>query len=72
MPKHTTYVLNGAAGNREGNLNDPVSEDWMATYSSAYGLGKLTFYNGSKLKYDFIQSSDSKVLDTFILERKRN
>lgn len=67
-PTAPVYVINGAAGNREGNEKpDPIA--WSAFETDAYGYGMLTIAGPSLLSFQFVRSSDGAVLDSWNITR---
>lgn len=66
----TTYIVNGAGGNREGNDNPHGDAPWSVpgAHFADIGYGLMTIVSsdapgGSWLHYAFVRSSDGAVLD---------
>jgi hypothetical protein len=73
MTSAPVYLINGAAGNREGNHGFNSNAAWSAARSSDVGFGLLTF-SGSDLVMQvnskFIQSRTHEVIDEFTMTKK--
>ncbi|RYG52351.1 hypothetical protein EON67_01415 [archaeon] len=67
-PAAPVYVVNGAAGNREGNKL-PKGAVWSAFQSNAVGYGYLQFAGAHSMTYSFIESATGNVLDTFTITK---
>ena len=61
------YIVNGAAGNREGNDNPNGDAPWSVpgAHYSTIGFGLITA-TSSRLQYDFVEAATGSVLDSAI------
>jgi acid phosphatase type 7 len=73
-PGAPVYVVNGAAGNREGNENPNGNMPWSVpgAHYGDIGFGLMTLVGGgpagsNSLTYEFVRSADGAVLDTVVL-----
>jgi hypothetical protein len=66
-PGAPVYIVNGAAGNREGNDNPEGNAPWSVpgSHFATIGYGLLTVTT-EQLQYDFVESATGNVLDTAI------
>lgn len=66
----TTYILNGAGGNREGNTHFPASRpEWSASAISEWGYGVLELHNATTLSWKFYTSENNQLADEFVLTK---
>ena len=67
-PGATVHVVTGAAGCREGHdsYHGPRGP-WSAMRSDAYGYGKLFLANGTHLRWEQLEDTAGKVIDSFWL-----
>jgi hypothetical protein len=76
-PTAPVYVVNGAAGNREGNEDPSGNAAWSVpgAHSGDIGYGVITVVaapgvpGASSLRYDFVRAVDGTVLDTFTITK---
>lgn len=67
-PPYPVYVINGAAGNREGIPTfTKVKPEWSASRLRVNGYGEITVHNATTLVYNFIEDENKSVVDTFTL-----
>lgn len=66
-PAAPVYVVNGAGGNREGNVN-PKQEDWVGFHSADRGFARITIHGSSQLDWQFV-ASNGTVVDAFNVTR---
>ena len=79
-PKAPVYIIPGAPGCEEGfeSCWDPKQPQWSAfRLTQEYGFGQLTVVDDVKskqhqLKWQWVRSSDGKVLDEFVLTKPIN
>lgn len=69
-PTAPVYVVQGAAGNREGNggAGGPGFH-WSAWHSAAYGYGRVSIAGPKALTYDFVYSANRTVAHSVTIER---
>jgi len=70
-PTAPVYVVNGAAGNREGqsrHWKDPLPP-WLAWKSEEYGYSHLTI-SPNALTFQFIADATGEVIDQFIITKQ--
>lgn len=66
-PQATTYIVAGAAGNRDEH-NDPLSttqQEWSWFQSLIYGFGELMVHNNTHVNWKYFESFTGEVLDEF-------
>lgn len=73
-PMAPVYVLNGAAGNREGQMGFHKNEAYLVNGSSAYGLSYVTYVADEQtrvatINFQFINSVTGNVDDSFVLTK---
>jgi hypothetical protein len=76
-PAAPVYIVNGGAGNREGNENPSGNQPWSApgAHFGDIGFGLMTIIaqpgvaGGSSLNYQYIRSADGAVLDNFTITK---
>ncbi|XP_057549586.1 nucleotide pyrophosphatase/phosphodiesterase-like [Amaranthus tricolor] len=72
---HFSGVVNGTihvvVGGGGAHLNEfsPVKTSWSIYRDHDFGYVKLTAYNHSSLKFEYVKSSDGKVYDSFTISR---
>ena len=73
-PNATAYVVVGGAGCDEmkissENLSSDIDNNSWTAFSdtSHYGTGRLTVYNRTHMKWEYILSEDLTVADSFVL-----
>ena len=72
---HFSGVVNGTihvvVGGGGAHLNEfsPVKTSWSIYRDHDFGYVKLTAYNHSSLKFEYVKSSDGKVYDSFTIAR---
>lgn len=64
----TVFVVNGAAGNFEGNSECSGDEPWSGFHSKDVGYAKLTMQRRS-LRFAFHRSKTDELLDVFTIEK---
>lgn len=64
-----THIINGMAGNIESHseLSGTVKPKTAVLDTTHYGFNKLTFYNATAMKFDFILGKDGSIADELIL-----
>lgn len=67
-PKVPVYVVNGAAGNREGNDTPSGDKSWSAAHSPSIGYAIITVI-GDSLQYSFYDSATAALIDTFTITK---
>eukprot|EP00047_Mylnosiga_fluctuans_P007489 m.253667 g.253667 ORF g.253667 m.253667 type:complete len:536 (+) comp18485_c0_seq1:382-1989(+) len=68
-PAAPVYVVNGAAGNREGNQDPPGNQPWSAgTHSGAVGYGRM-HVDAGLLCYQFVAAATRQVVDSFCIAK---
>jgi len=63
------YIVNGAAGNREGNSMPSGNQPWSAFQSATIGYATITIANTTALTYHFINSANNTVIDTVTITK---
>uniref|UniRef100_A0A803MIE7 Purple acid phosphatase n=1 Tax=Chenopodium quinoa TaxID=63459 RepID=A0A803MIE7_CHEQI len=72
---HFSGVVNGTihvvAGGGGSHLNEfsPIKTTWSIYRDQDFGFVKLTAYNYSSLKFEYVKSSDGKIYDSFTISR---
>ena len=74
-PNATAYVIVGGAGCDEMKISDGLtftaSSPWEAYHDgSHYGTGRLTVYNRTHMKWEYVLSDDLSVADSFVLVKE--
>lgn len=64
-PKHTFWVVQGSAGALVTTDWLEPTPNWSLERLSVYGFGRLNIYNGTALYYEFINTDDDEVADSF-------
>ena len=67
-PTAPVYVVNGAAGNREGNAQQPCDTPWCAKALKNVSYAIITIADMS-LTYQLFDSADGTIIDTFTIEK---
>lgn len=68
-PPAPVYVLNGAAGNREGERGFPVIEpDWVAVNASVKSYGRMNV-NHTTFEYSQLDAATNAVIDNFVISK---
>lgn len=68
-PTAPVYVVNGAAGNREGNENPAGNQPWSAAHSGAIGYAYIQVSSATALTYSFFGSANGTEIDTFTITK---
>jgi hypothetical protein len=67
-PAAPTYVVNGAAGNREGNELPKGGVPWSAYQSAAYGYARIDI-TPAAMAFTFWESATNQLLDQFTITK---
>jgi hypothetical protein len=70
-PLAPVYIVNGAGGNREGQMGWGAADQprWCASRLLAVGYGMLTVVDDKRLQWNFIASANNSVIDSFEITR---
>lgn len=60
-PTAPVYVVNGAAGNREGNEEPSGQQPWSAWHSREFGFGRVTVAGPGSLTYEFVAANGTSL-----------
>lgn len=69
-----THIINGMAGNIESHseLSGDLLNITVLLDTTHYGFSKLTVFNETTVKWEFIHGDDGSVGDEFTLLKHRN
>ena len=63
-PQAPLYILEGAAGNPEGNDEvTPTPQEWLSYQNRGYGFGTVRVMNGTHLYWEHYDSESGELLD---------
>eukprot|EP01084_Bolivina_argentea_P090015 162266_1 len=72
-PKHTINVVIGMSGDTEGLTNSWYKQpDWSAFRIAQLGYAKIKVYNETNLLFEFVNSDNRQVVDTFTIQKQAN